>query len=66
MESKVKELEGKLRTLEFSMKRCDEVIKMNSSEAISRHKNSIIAKVSACHSLNDSIEEEKFVKDCGD
>ena len=59
---KVKELEGKLRTLEFAVKRSDEVIKTNSSEAISRHENSIIAKVNACHNLKDSIEEEKFVK----
>ena len=59
----MKELEGKLRTLEFAVKRSDEVIKTNSSEAISRHENSIIAKVNACHSLKDSIEEEKFVKE---
>ena len=58
----MKELEGKLRTLEFAVKRSDEVIKTNSSEAISRHENSIIAKVNACHNLKDSIEEEKFVK----
>jgi hypothetical protein len=51
MEPKVKELEGKLRTLEFAVKRSDGVIKTNSSEAISRHENSIIAKVNACHSL---------------
>ena len=57
----MKELEGKLRTLEFSVKRSDEVVKTNSSEAISRHKNSIIAK--ACHSLKDSIQEQKFVKE---
>ena len=63
MEPKVKELEGKLRTLEFAVKRSDEVIKTNSSEAISRHENSIIAKVNACHSLKDSIEEEKFEKE---
>ena len=62
MEPKVKELEGKLRTLEFAVKRSDEVIKTNRSEAISRHANSIIAKVNACHNLKDSIEEEKFVK----
>jgi hypothetical protein len=62
MEPKVKELEGKLRTLEFAVKRSDEVIKTNRSEAISRHENSITAKVNACHNLKDSIEEEKFVK----
>ena len=52
MEAKVKELEGKLRTLEFAVKRSDEVIKTNSSEAISRHENSTVAKpVNACHSF---------------
>jgi molecular chaperone DnaK (HSP70) len=64
MEAKVKELEWKLRTLEFAEKRSDEVIKRTVAKRYPcRHENSIIAKVNACHSLKDSIEEEKFVKE---
>ena len=63
MDAKVKELEAKLRTLDFAVKRSDEVMKTNSSEAISRHEQSILTKINACHTLKDSIEEEKIVKE---
>ena len=45
MDAKVKELDAKLRTLDFAVKRSDEVMKTNSSEAISRHEQSIITKI---------------------
>ena len=49
MDAKVKELDAKLRTLDFAVRRSDEVMKTNSSEAISRHEQSIIAKINACY-----------------
>ena len=62
MEEKVKELTAKLRALDFAVKRSDEVVKTNSSKAISRHEQSIVTKINACHTLKDSIEEEKNCK----
>ena len=63
MEEKVKELTAKLRALDFTVKRSDEVVKTNCSEAISRHEQSIVTKINACHTLKYSIEEEKIVKE---
>ena len=48
MKAKVKGLDAKLRTPDFAVKRSDEVMKTNSSEAISRHEQSIITKINAC------------------
>ena len=59
----MKELTAKLRALDFAVKRSDELVKTNSSEAISRHEQSIVTKINACHTLKDSIEEEKIVKE---
>ena len=63
MDAKVKELDAKLRTLDFAVKRSDEAMKTNSSEATSRHEQSMITKINACHTLKDSIEEEKIAKE---
>ena len=56
MEANVKELTAKLRALDFAAKRSDEVMKTNSSEAISRHEQSIVRKINACHTLKENIE----------
>ena len=58
MEEKVKELTAKLRALDFAVKRSDEVVKTNSSEAISRHEQSIVTKINACHTLKDSSRKK--------
>ena len=63
MEVNVKELTAKLRALDFAAKRSDEVMKTNSSEAISRHEQSIVTKINACHTLKDSIEEQKILQE---
>ena len=63
MEANVKELTAKLRALDFAAKRSDEVMKTNSSEAISRHEQSIVTKINACHILKDSIEEQKILQE---
>lgn len=62
MEAKARELDAKLRTLDFAMKRSDEVVKTSSSETISRHKQSIITKINDCYTLKDNLEEEKNCK----
>ena len=41
----MKELTAKLRALDFAVKGSDEVVKTNSSEAISRHEQSIVTKI---------------------
>ena len=63
MEANVKDLTAKLRALDFAAKRSDEVMKTNSSEAISRHEQSLVAKINACHTLKDSIEEQKILQE---
>ncbi len=63
MEAKVKELVGKLRVLEFAVKRSQEIIETNSSDAISRHESAIVTKIQACHTLKNTIEEERIEKE---
>ena len=59
----MKELTAKLRALDFAAKRSDELMKTNSSEAISRHEQSIVTKINACHILKDSIDEQKIIQE---
>jgi GTPase involved in cell partitioning and DNA repair len=60
MEARVKELDRKLRVLEFAVKRSQEIIVLNSSDVICRHENAIVAKIQACHTLKNAIEEERI------
>ena len=55
METKVQELQGKLRTLKFTLSKSNEVI-----EAMNRHEASIKIKIEASHALKDDIMELKF------
>lgn len=59
MEAKVQELDGKLRTLKFTLGKSNEVIETGNVEAINRHETSIKGK-SGSHALKDEIIELKF------
>ena len=60
MEKQLQELEGKLRTLEFTRKKTAELMTSNNIDAISRHEDSIRSKIKAIHTLKESIIEHKF------
>ena len=60
MEKQLQELEGKLRTLEFTRKKTAELMTSNNIDAISRHEDSIMSKIKAIHTLKESIIEQKF------
>ena len=60
MEKQLQQLEGKLRTLEFTRKKTAELMTSNNIDAISRHEDSIGSKIKAIHTLKESIIEHKF------
>ena len=60
MEKQLQELEGKLRTLEFTCKKTAKLMTSNNIHAISRHEDSIRSKIKAIHTLKESIIELKF------
>ena len=62
METKLQELDRKLRTLKFSLGKSNEVIDTGNVEAISRNETSIKEIIEASHTLKDKIIELKFGK----
>jgi len=60
MEKQLQELDGKLLTLKFTLKKTAEMMTSNNIEAITRHEESIMSKIKAIHALKESIIEQKF------
>ena len=60
METKLQELDGKLRTLKFTLGKSEQEIKTRNLEVIARHEASIKGKIEASHALKDDIIELKF------
>lgn len=64
MEKKLQELDGKPLSLKFTLKKTTELMKSNNIEAISRHKDAIMSKIKAIHTLKEFIIEQKFRELC--
>ena len=60
MDKQIAELEGKLKTLNFRLKKTGNVSKKDDRTAFEKHKVSIEALVMAVVKLKKSIEEQKF------
>ena len=60
MDKQIAELEGKLKTLNFRLKKTGNVSKKDDRTAFERHKVSVEALVMAVVKLKKSIEEQKF------
>ena len=61
MESQIADLNGKIKTLSFRVKKTDEVLKKDDLKASERHRTSLETMVTAVNTLKESIEEKKFV-----
>ena len=60
MDKQIAELEGKLKTLNFRLKKTGNVSRRDDRTAFERHKVSVEALVMAVVKLKKSIEEQKF------
>ena len=60
MEEKLQELDGKLRTLKFTLGKSEQEIETRNLDVITRHEASIKGKIEASHALKDDIIELKF------
>ena len=60
----MQELDGKPLSLKFTLKKTTELMKSNNIEAISRHKDAIMSKIKAIHTLKESIIEHKSRELC--
>jgi hypothetical protein len=60
METKLQELDGKLRTLKFTLGNSEQEIETRNLDVITRHEASIKGKIEASHALKDDIIELKF------
>ena len=61
METQIADLNGKIKTLTFRLKKTDEVLKKDDRKASERHRTSLETMVTAVNALKESIEEKKFV-----
>ena len=62
MEKLITELNGKLKTLHFRVKKPGGVLEKGDIEAVERQKTSVENISSTVHTLKESIEEKKFSK----
>ena len=60
MDKQIAELEGKLKTLNFRLKKTGDFSKKDDRTAFEKHKVSFEALVTAVVKLKESIEEQKF------
>ena len=60
MDKQIAELEGKLKTLNFRLKKTGDVLKKDDRTAFERHKVSVEAQMTSVVKLKESIEEQKF------
>ena len=62
MEKLISELNAKLKTLSFRIKKTDEIIAKSDKEALERHKVSVANITEAVNAQKEIIEEKKFSK----
>ena len=62
MEKQQTELNGKIKTLSFRVKKTDEILQKDDRVALERQKTSLESMVTAVNTLKESIEEKKFAK----
>ena len=63
MEKLISELNAKLKTLSFRIKKTDEIIAKSDKEALERHKVSVANITEAVNAQKEIIEEKKFSKE---
>ena len=56
------ELNGKIKTLSFRVKKTDEILQKDDRVALERQKTSLESMVTAVNTVKESIEEKKFAK----
>ena len=61
METQIADLNGKIKTLSFRVKKTDEVLKKDDLKASERHRTLLKTMVTAVNTSKESIEEKKFV-----
>ena len=61
MKTQIADLNWKIKTLSFRVKKTDEVLKKDDLKASERHRTSPETMVTAVNTLKESIEEKKFV-----
>jgi len=62
MEKQQTELNGKIKTLSFRVKKTDEILQKDDRVALERQKTSLESMVTPVNTLKESIEEKKFAK----
>ena len=62
MEKQQADLDHKIRTLNFTVKKKDEILPKDDRLALERHKIMLESMVTALTTLKESIEEKKFTK----
>ena len=62
MEKMISELNAKLKTLNFRIKKTDEIIAKCDKEALERHKASVANVAEAVNTQKETVEENKFSK----
>jgi TolA-binding protein len=60
VDKKLLELTGKIKALNFAIKKSDEVIDSTKTEVLTRQISSITNRIQAIHALKEEIEEIKF------
>lgn len=62
MEKEKAELNAKIKTLNFRVKKTDEILQKDDRAALERHRASLESVVTAVTTLKESIEEKKFAE----
>ena len=61
MGPQIADLTGKIKTVNFWLKKTDGILKKADRKASERHRRSLETKVTAVNALKESIEKKKFV-----
>ena len=61
MGPQIADLTGKIKTVNFCLKKTDGILKKADRKASERHRRSLETKVTAVNALKESIEKKKFV-----
>ena len=62
MDKQLADLDGKIRTLNFRVKKTDEILQKDDRVALERHKTLLESMATAVTTLKESIEEKKFTE----
>lgn len=63
LEKKLSELTGKIKALNFAIKKSDEITDFTKTEILTRQISSITNRIQTVHTLKEEIEEIKFTND---